>query len=90
MLDSLCCLRESTNTRGFALIFTTDIHNTRNAFQAQTERAGQTGSGRERERERERGEGVWERERAACQSYYKICLCFIKNLRLASTAGNEH
>lgn len=51
MLDSLCCLRESTNTRGFALIFTTDIHNTRNAFQAQTERAGQTGSGRERERE---------------------------------------
>lgn len=83
MLDSLCCLRESTNTRGFALIFTTDIHNTRNAFQAQTERAGQNG------RERERG-GVWERERAACQSYYKICLCFIKNLRLASTAGNEH
>lgn len=51
MLDSLCCLRESTNTRGFALIFTTDIHNTRNAFQAQTERAGQTGNGRERERE---------------------------------------
>lgn len=51
MLDSLCCLRESTNTRGFALIFTTDIHNTRNAFQAQTERAGQSG----RERERERG-----------------------------------
>lgn len=85
MLDSLCCLRESTNTRGFALIFTTDIHNTRNAFQAQTERAGQSG----RERERERGK-VWERERAACQSYYKICLCFIKNLRLASTAGNEH
>lgn len=84
MLDSLCCFRESTNTRGFALIFTTDIHNTRNAIQAQTERAEQSG------RERERGEGVWQRERAACQSYYKICLCFIKNLRLASTAGNEH
>lgn len=43
----------------------------------------------EKEDERERGR-VWERERAACQSYYKICLCFIKNLRLASTAGNEH